>query len=421
MDNILWIILLIINILLYGGICFVILKKKMFTSISIRSPKLLILNNIGNLFMSIIIIVSNFFNDLSDFDKKKIVSTFYYLTNFLLIIPYILRLQRILKCCEIKSEEKLDLQELYSKKYLYQEKYYIKFTLILWAILLIILIISESVTMSSLDKPITPFFLYYNPFEENNFNLVIWLAINFIEHIILLTYAYKICIYQLKQKLRFEVISCFLLWLIYSNLVHALKLIEIEDIKIYSYISLAVCYLLLIINSVIPILISISYKYSTIYHFTPKLMNNLYLFLSNEACYAKFKNYLQNLHGDGIIILNLYTKIMNYKLGFKLNIETAEKINEGNDIKNEYFNDNHMDNILSKDVVDKVKNECNKLNNNQADENIFDKALKCCYNKLGTHFKDFVDTDDYKRLYDDFYLTSYIQCKMVNVGLIDKF
>ena len=41
--EIIWLILLIFNIILYGAICFGIMRKSTFTCISIRSPKLLIL------------------------------------------------------------------------------------------------------------------------------------------------------------------------------------------------------------------------------------------------------------------------------------------------------------------------------------------------------------------------------------------
>ena len=46
-----FIILLIVNLILYGLCCFLILRRKSFTCISIRSPRLLILNNIGNFFI----------------------------------------------------------------------------------------------------------------------------------------------------------------------------------------------------------------------------------------------------------------------------------------------------------------------------------------------------------------------------------
>ena len=85
--------------------------------------------------------------------------------------------------------------------------------------------------------------------------------------------------------------------------------------------SLGICYVFFVLNTLLPLMISCSYKYSTGYHFTPKLMNNLYLFLSNEACYKEFSNYLNRLEGNGSNYLKIYICIMNYKLGFKLNID----------------------------------------------------------------------------------------------------
>ena len=67
MDLIWKIILLVFNFLIYGLCCFVINKRKIFTCISIRSPYLLILNILGNFFMSVIIIVTKYLKN----DQKK--------------------------------------------------------------------------------------------------------------------------------------------------------------------------------------------------------------------------------------------------------------------------------------------------------------------------------------------------------------
>ena len=415
--DIIWLILLIFNILIYGACCFVIMRRSNLTCISIRSPKLLILNNIGNLFMSIIIIISKMFDEE---DKgKRITSMFYYLTNFLMIIPFCLRFHRIVKCCEIKKDERLDLQELYNKRYLYLENYYIKFTLIVFSILTLLLIIGDAII--KFEDSFTVYFLYKSVQNSNyqNIKAVVWVIINFVEHIILLTYAYKICVNQLKQKLRFEIISFFIIWFIYTNIVFIFD----PDVKdnIIIYISLGVCYLFLALNAVLPILISFSYKYSTSYHFTPKLMNNLYLFLSNESCYKEFSNYLNKLHGNGSYYLKLYTKIMNYKLGFKLNVDNNQGFQEARELRDEYFNNANMDGKLSNEVYEKVTKECEGIINNHFTAEMFDEALLYCFNELGKLFNEFRKTDSFKELYEEFYLTSYIQCKMCNVGLINKF
>lgn len=417
------VILLIFNILLYGACCFFLMKRSTFTCISIRSPKLLILNNIGNLFMSLIIIINNFFGVNSD--KKKIISIFYYLTNFLMIIPFCLRFQRIVKCCEIKKDERADLQELYSKRYLYQENYYLKFTLIVFSILTLILIISDVVI--KFKDTFSANFLFKS--EDNNLKVaksILWQAINFVEHIILLTYAYKISVNQLKQKLRFEIISFFVIWFLYSNVVTILEIIaERTETYLYNlmvFISLGVCYLFLIINSIVPLLISCSYRYSTVYHFTPKLMNNLYLFLSNESCYKEFSDYLNSINGNGSTYLAIYTQIMNYKLGFILKVDNDQGFLEASQIRNTYFTNANMDGLFPKEIVDKIKKECEGLdNNNHFTDGMFDEALQYSFNELGKLFNEFRRTDKFKELYEEFYLTSYIQCKMCNVGLINKF
>ena len=52
---------------------------------------------------------------------------------------------------------------------------------------------------------------------------------------------------------------------------------------------------------------------------------------------------------------------------------------------------------------------------------MFDDALQYCFTELGKLFNEFRKTDKFKELYEEFYITSYIQCKMCNVGLINKF
>ena len=293
------------------------------------------------------------------------------------------------------------------------------------AILTLILIISDA-AIKFKDSFTANFLFSGTELDLKEVKSIIWLVINFIEHIILLTYAYKICANKLKQKLRFEIISFFIIWFIYSNTALFLEKIANKNNGDYNglirYISLGVCYLFLIINAILPILISFSYKYSTGYHFTPKLMNNLYLFLSNETCYKEFSNYLNGLQGNKNYYLKIYIQIMNYKLGFKLEINNEQGFQEACTIRDAYFRNDNLNQLLTKEVVDKVKKECEGLDtNNSFTKDMFDDALQYCFSELGKLFNDFRRTDKFKELYEEFYLTSYIQCKMCNVGLINKF
>ena len=55
--NLSWISLLIFNCLVYGLCCLLIIKRKTFTYISIRSPTLLLITNFSNFLMSLTIII----------------------------------------------------------------------------------------------------------------------------------------------------------------------------------------------------------------------------------------------------------------------------------------------------------------------------------------------------------------------------
>ena len=160
--------------------------------------------------------------------------------------------------------------------------------------------------------------------------------------------------------------------------------------------------------------------YSTSYSFTPKLMNNLYLFLSNETCYHQFKIYLsqQNQHLNSL--LRLYVGIMNYKLGYKLKINNELGFTEALDIRNEFLGTNNIAH-LPENIFAKAKEDCKGIDNNNFNEEMFDEALKYCFTELGKSFVEFKKTDEFRELYKNFFMTTYIQCKMCNVGLINKF
>ena len=162
------------------------------------------------------------------------------------------------------------------------------------------------------------------------------------------------------------------------------------------------------------------------YHFTFKLMNNLYLFLTNETCYQSFSNYLnnkkiENKDNNGYLYLKLYTHIMKYKLDFHLNMGIDQGFNEAVTLFNDFFGNDEISKKLDAETVRKVKAECNILNNHNYNENIFDEALKFAFNELGKLFVEFKGSREYSELYAEITLSSYIRCKMYNTGLINKF
>ena len=105
---------------------------------------------------------------------------------------------------------------------------------------------------------------------------------------------------------------------------------------------------------------------------------------------------------------------------FKLKDGTNDELEEAQLIRNEYFRTNNIAHLPEK-TLENVKNKCAQLDNNHYGEDIFDEALNYCYTELGTSFEEYKKSDEFKTLYKENFLTTYIQCKMILVGLINKF
>lgn len=113
---------------------------------------------------------------------------------------------------------------------------------------------------------------------------------------------------------------------------------------------------------------------------------------------------------------------MKYKLSFVLNVSKDIGLSDANEIYNTYFiensrYENHIDNL----VLNKVRNECQKLEQNTFTSELFDDALQFVFNELNRKYVVFHKTEEFNKLYKKIKLESYIQCKMCNTGLINKY
>ena len=104
-----WWILFSANFILYGVTCVMIIKRKRYTSISMRSPTLSLMTILGNFFLSQIIILYEIFD-------KNIISFFYYFFRVMMVVSLILRYERILKCCKIYKNSEREDEKYFSKK-----------------------------------------------------------------------------------------------------------------------------------------------------------------------------------------------------------------------------------------------------------------------------------------------------------------
>jgi hypothetical protein len=430
-SNVYWWIPFGINFILYGGCCVLILKRKNLSMISVRSPTLLLGTIIGNFLMSLVIIVSQLIEIKKDKNSGIFITSFYYLFRLMMIVSIFLRNERIILCCGINTNDTTDMKQFYDKRYLFVEKFYVRillgFLATFFIVTIVILIIGE---------PYLEIFYIDRGEELNEVKTWIWIIWNFMEEFILLTYLFRIYdIISPKQFVKFELYSYLIVWVVYNNfsLIFYFWIKDSNKKATMDIVSLAVLYACLILDGIMPVVMSFIVSKTLLnYHFTFKLMNNLYLFLTDETCYNSFNNYLINKYKEakinkeidgkyGAFYLKLYTHIMKYKLDFVLNKDAEQLFNEAVLIYNTFFLDDSNAIKLDPIVVRKVKAECNILNSRNYNNNLFDEALSYIYAELTKLFGEFVKSREYSELYAEITLSSYIRCKMYNTGLINKF
>jgi len=431
-SNVFWWIPFGFNFILYGGCCVLILKRKNLSMISVRSPTLLLGTIIGNFLMSLVIIVSQLIEiDKDDPKSGLFITSFYYLFRLMMIVSIFLRNERIILCCGINTNDTTDMKQFYDKRYLFVEKFYVRILLGFFAVFFI-----GTIVILIMKKPYLEIFYIDRGNPDNEIKTWIWIIWNFLEEFILLTYLFRIYdIISPKQFVKFELYSYLLVWVVYNNfsLIFYYYIKDSNKTTTMDIVSLAVLYACLILDGIMPVVMSfITSKTLLNYHFTFKLMNNLYLFLTDETCYNSFNNYLINKHNEakinkdntgkyGAFYLKLYTHIMKYKLDFVLNKDAEQLFNEAVIKYNTFFLDDANAIKLDPIVVRKVKAECNILNSRNYNNSLFDEALSYIYAELTKLFGDFVKSREYSELYAEITLSSYIRCKMYNTGLINKF
>ena len=416
MSEIYWWIPFGLNFILYGVCCLLILKRKFFTIISIRSPTLLLCTIFSNFLTSLVII-------LFKITGQNFFSSFYYLFRILMMVSIFLRYERIILCCGINKNDAADMKQFYEKRYLYIEKFYMRILMFFFGLFLV-----STIIVRALDYEYFEIFFSNEDLLLNKTKMWIWVIYNFIEDFLLISYLFRLydIITLPNQYIKFELCIFVIIWFIYSNICSGFGYHYRNEIdnksSVFSIISLTVLYISLIINGVLPVIMTFTPKTLVTYHFTPKLLNNLYLFLTDETCYETFNNYLYTKKDNGTLLLKLYTYIMRYKLSFALSQNNRELgFAKAVEINHTFFENENNANKLNEEVVNKVRAECNILNNQNFNKNMFDEALKYAFNELNNKFLEFKGSREFNELQAQIILSSYIRCKMFNTGLINKF
>ena len=416
MSEVYWWIPFGLNFILYGVCCLLILKRKFFTIISIRSPTLLLCTIFSNFLTSLVII-------LFKITGQNFFSSFYYLFRILMMVSIFLRYERIILCCGINKNDAADMKQFYEKRYLYIEKFYMRILMFFFGLFLV-----STIIVRALDYEYFEIFFSNEDLLLNKTKMWIWVIYNFIEDFLLISYLFRLydIITLPNQYIKFELCIFVIIWFIYSNICSGFGYHYRNEIdnksSVFSIISLTVLYISLIINGVLPVIMTFTPKTLVTYHFTPKLLNNLYLFLTDETCYETFNNYLYTKKDNGMLLLKLYTYIMRYKLSFNLNQNNRELgFAKAVEINHTFFENENNANKLNEEIVNKVRSECNILNSQNFNKNMFDEALKYAFNELNNKFLEFKGSREFNELQAQIILSSYIRCKMFNTGLINKF
>lgn len=442
MEGIILIILFILIAILYFPCFYLIFKRKEYSCISIRSPILLVANNFGGFLMNIFLLAyflnySNLKNNEKDGEIKK--SRFYdvpfafYLSEIIMITSFIMRCQRIVACCQITESEQSDKDQFAKKRHLYGEKYYVKLLGVCCLLLMLIFVIIFACTSL---KGAVPNFLTPSR-EKEDFRLGLFLIFHFMIIMVLIQYCYLMIVNPVKQKIIIETVLFTILFFLYTNAIAAIDVLKYEFHEVtvsnetqyhidekYQEISFAVTFIFLLcslfLNGYFPVILSYCYRTSIAYHFNPQLMNNLYLFLSNEECYGTFSEYIKD-DEEACFFLRVYTHIMKFKLEFLNEELIANCVEEAKDIMNAYFNGPSLSYFDAPTIekINLIKNEVIGEDNTNCE--MFDTALKYSFEKLSNRFLDFKNTVSFDILKKSIATQSYIQCKMSNTGLINKF
>jgi hypothetical protein len=439
-------ILLLFNTLLYLVSLILIYKRRNHSVISVRSPTLLLINNLAGFLLTSTFILYELMEGIYDVNSLSFVSfcksvpNNYLIFHMLFMFTFVLRCHRILECSKLNYDERTEIKQFYQSRHLFGEKFYLK---LLVGGIILITILNFTFNIKYQEFLIIPYHFHScmkNVEQEEFYVSLLWIVINFLEAVVLLTYCFFVSINHIRQLIKIELYAFTIVWIMYPNFLRIgdifFNLDQIIESHWTSYVCLFFMYLCLFINGYLPLIISFIYKKSINYHFHPKLANNLYLFLSDQTCLISFKEYLKNTSRKGIYYLNLYSDILKFKLKYTMEPDYTLVLQEARNIYARYFSQvetlsrsrqgSSTLTILNCDQIDsevlnKVKLNCQILDKDDCSYEMFEEGLIFSYEFLDEKFQYYKQSEEFQILSDNLNLSSYIHCKMSNTGLINTY
>ena len=409
MKTTLKILLIIFNSFIYMTICFLVIRNQKFSSLSIRSPILLNMN-----------IIFLFLTQTSLLFSNSFFQNAFYFCQIPIFLSFFVRFFRIYFCVKTPSLT-TSKQHFQSTSEYYTQQCYMKFlflSLLLTMSVLAIILVSKQNIQLSIASLLN---------VKESFQINFWIIVNWIELMMLFTGNYLLYSYPIYHFVKIEYFIFTCLWFGFNYLITYFDLFSKRENNSKIVLCFVFCfqYCIFILIGVVPYLLTKCSQVNFAYYFTQGLCDNLFLFLSHEKCYKSFLEFLKDSEKE-VLYLQLYTHVMN----FKLECDTSEKNDEGkclllNKIIDSYFNENGINYLKNIDselwaIGQNVKGKYNENLELEKKQECLDEVLKYVFEKLLVLFNEFKNTIDFCDLIDYLKLNSFIQCKMINVGLLNK-
>lgn len=443
MENIILIILLIINTTLYASSLLITLKLKSEPSFSIRSPMLLLLNNLGGFLMTTTFILyqllDNIFQETQAIDLKtfcNIVPHNYLIFHFLFFFSFALRCDRIIRTCNVYSLTSSELKIFKTNYYRFLETFYSKILGFLMITVIVVTLILNYLLNDVIAIPYNFFSCINNPETSGMKISLFWIIINFLEHVCLITFCNNILrSNRLTKYLKTELIIFSAVWIVYPNV---LRVFEKELFFTYnpspaliSFICCCFLWVCLFLNTFIPLIYCLRNNVEVLYEMPPEQLDNFYLFMSNKKCFKSFVAFIIQVNKENekviqkcLLCLELYTKILSFRIYFTMEEDYFKVLNFAKKLCLKYFETPEKELIMmlkesskESETKDQVKLV---LERNEVFLEHFDFILVECYNCLKKEFYKYKHTEDFEELVKDFEINSTVQDAMFNVGLLNR-
>lgn len=419
-----YIILFLINLSFFLLSFILLIKRGNYSSIAIRSPKLIIISNICSFLLTSSFITYEMIEDYDNVENYNfifcnLISFLSLIFHFSIFFSLIFRMHRLIQCCNmnniIVNPGKSKAKNFYSRRFLLEEKFYIKALMVLIGGILLIFGIIHLNTKGNIPLP-----YHFTKCLCSNESIIrrAYMAYNFMyffEALVAITYIYRVFFTGFKKIIKIEFITQLVIYILNFHFVNFVFDQEEEPFHLTSVIVLFFSYLIVAANAFLPGLVSFIDKVKTSYHFNPKLASNLYLFLSDEICYYSFSNYMKGSKSDNFYIC-LYTQIMKFKYKFSLEGDYYKVFDDAKALYENYFSEKANNSYMNEDLLLRVRSTSKKLiNTNECMYEMFDEALVNVYDYLENKFNEYRKSDEYKLLVDNLNLNSYVQYKMCMV------